>query len=74
MVRLDLQSMRLASRRATRRTLLVPDLIEAALARLGDRRFTPEEQAIILRAVSDPSVVQWPDWWEVRGRGKKGET
>lgn len=46
------------------RIMLEPWLFEAALARLGDRRLTPEQQATIVDATRTPSKVKWPDWWE----------
>src|SRR5262245_34021006 len=39
-------------------------LVEAALARLGDRRLTPEEQATIVKATRSPRKVEWPEWWK----------
>jgi len=54
--------------RAKRRIVLPPDLVEYALAREPHRRFTREEQAMIVRGLADPSVVNWPEYWEVRGR------
>lgn len=53
--------------RETARMLLEPWLVEAALARLGERRLTREEQETVVRATRTPHKVQWPDWWEVRG-------
>lgn len=55
----------LISRRASRRTLLMPALVEVALARL-DRQLTRDEQEIVMRAVATPHLVNWPEWWEVR--------
>jgi hypothetical protein len=52
--------------RPTTRLMLQPWLVEAALARLGDRRLTPEQQATILRATRTPHKVNWPDWWDKR--------
>ncbi len=43
--------------------VLEPWLIEAALARLGDRRLTLAEQQLVVVATHTPSKVQWPDWW-----------
>jgi hypothetical protein len=45
---------------------LEPWLVQAALARLGERRLSREEQATILAATRTPRKVTWPDWWEVR--------
>jgi hypothetical protein len=49
--------------RPTARLLIEPWLVEAALARLGDRRLTLAEQAEIWRATRTPRRVNWPDWW-----------
>ena len=53
------------SRRATRRTLIMPELAEEALRRLGDRHLDRDQQAIVLRVIAMPDKVKWPDWWEV---------
>lgn len=52
----------LASARARTRLLLEPFLVEAALARL-ERPLCLDEQKVVLRAVSDPKKVNWPEWW-----------
>ncbi len=44
---------------------LKPWLVEAALARLGERRFTVEEQGVVVRATHAPHKVPWPEWWSV---------
>ena len=36
-----------------------------ALARLGDKRLTIDEQHEIVRATRTPKKVRWPDWWVV---------
>jgi hypothetical protein len=46
--------------------VLEPWLVEEALARLGDRRLSLEEQAEVVRATRTPRKVRWPDWWEIR--------
>lgn len=46
---------------------LKPWIVEAALARLGDRRLTMEEQEVVLRATQLPNQVRWPEWWSVFG-------
>lgn len=45
---------------------LKPWIVQAALARLGDRRLTSQEQEIIIEATHSPDKVQWPEWWSVR--------
>ena len=52
--------------RDTARMVLEPWIVEAALARLGRRRLTVEEQERVVDATRTPSKVRWPDWWEVR--------
>jgi hypothetical protein len=60
-----LKAMGLASRRAKKTLRLHPFVIEAALRRMGARRLTVDEQMVVLRLVSDPSKVNWPDWWDM---------
>jgi hypothetical protein len=51
--------------RSSARMMLEPWLVEAALARLGERRLSPDEQSEIMRATRTSHRVRWPDWWEV---------
>lgn len=51
--------------RPTARMALEPWLVEAALARLGDRKLTRDEQAKVVRATRTPHKVKWPHWWEI---------
>jgi hypothetical protein len=44
-----------------------PWIVEAALARLGSRRLSIEEQREVWGATRTPHKVRWPDWWEVKG-------
>lgn len=46
---------------------LKPWLVEAALARLGDRRLTPAEQREVWNATRKPESVAWPSGWTERG-------
>ena len=46
---------------------LKPWIVEAALARLGKRQLTPEEQREVWNAAHKPTSVNWPDWWTERG-------
>lgn len=48
------------------RLMLKPWIVEAALARLGDRRLSHEEQRTVLASTRTPEKVRWPDWWTVR--------
>ena len=42
---------------------LQPWIVEAALARLGDRRLTADEQRVVIEATRTPEKVRWPGWW-----------
>ncbi|MDC8755187.1 DUF5681 domain-containing protein [Erythrobacter sp. sf7] len=42
---------------------LNPWIVEAALARLGDRQLTFEEQREVWDATRTPHKVRWPEWW-----------
>lgn len=44
---------------------LKPWLVEAALARFGERRLTVEEQKVVVQATHAPHTVRWPEWWSV---------
>ena len=46
---------------------LKPWIVEAALARFGDRQLTPADQREIWNATQKPQTVAWPDWWTERG-------
>ena len=50
--------------RPSARVALEPWVIEAALARLGERKLTIEEQRVVLDATRTPWKVAWPQWWE----------
>lgn len=52
--------------RPTARIALEPWLVEAALARLGVRTLTPEEQTKVYKATRTPHKVKWPEWWQVK--------
>ena len=45
---------------------LKPWLVELALARLGTRTMTVEEQRTVVDATHKPELVDWPDWWVVK--------
>jgi hypothetical protein len=61
---------KLAPYRTSARILLEPWLVEKALARLGERQLSREEQAKVIQAVRTPHKVQWPDWWEIKPQGR----
>lgn len=42
-------------------------IVEAALARFGERRLTPDEQREVWDATRKPESVAWPQWWTERG-------
>lgn len=51
--------------RETARMALEPWIVEAALARLGEKRLTLGEQQTVYKATRTPWKVRWPDWWEI---------
>lgn len=51
--------------RPTARIAIEPWLVQAALARLGTRRLSREEQDCVVNATRMPHKVEWPAWWEV---------
>lgn len=46
---------------------LNPWIVEAALARLGSRRLSKEEQREVWDAIRTPNKVNWPEWWSYLG-------
>ena len=42
---------------------LQPWIVEAAIAHLGDRRLTADEQRVVIEATRTPDKVRWPGWW-----------
>lgn len=57
--------------RPSARMMLEPWIVEAALARLGQRRLSREEQEVVLAATRTPHKVTWPEWWEADLRDRK---
>lgn len=49
--------------RPTARMALEPWVVERALARLGGRRLSREQQAKVVGATRTPNKVRWPEWW-----------
>lgn len=45
---------------------LKPWIVTEALAKLGDRRLSAEEQRTVVRSTRRTEEVHWPEWWEVR--------
>ncbi|KAB2886508.1 MAG: hypothetical protein F9K34_01920 [Albidovulum sp.] len=62
-----LESLRMACKldryRPTARMALEPWIVEAALARLGGRRLSREQQRTVVQATRTPRKVNWPEWW-----------
>lgn len=52
--------------RPTARIVLETWIVEAALARLGARRLSVEEQRTVFKATRTPWKVEWPAWWKVK--------
>ena len=44
-----------------------PWAVEAALARLGERKLTEAEQREVWNCTRMPHKVTWPEWWTLRG-------
>lgn len=63
------QPLRIATKldrfRETSRLMLEPWVVEKALARLGARRLSRQDQATVLATTRTPKKVTWPSWWEV---------
>jgi hypothetical protein len=57
--------------RPSARMMLEPWIVEAALARFGDRRLSRVEQQVVLAATRTPHKVNWPVWWETDLRDRK---
>lgn len=49
--------------RPTARIAIEPWIVEAALARLGGRRLSREQQRTVMQATRTPRKVNWPEWW-----------
>ena len=47
-----------------------PWLVEAALARFGDRRLTGDEQKVVYQCTRTPWKVRWPEWWSFQGQSE----
>ena len=54
-------------RETTARLVLEPWIVEAALARFGEKRLPPRQE-IVLKATRTPAKVRWPDWWVAKPR------
>jgi hypothetical protein len=52
--------------RDSAKVMLESWIVEAALARFGDRRLTTHEQQIVVKATRTPYKVRWPEWWTER--------
>lgn len=52
--------------------VLEPWLVETALERLGHKRLTRQEQETVWVATRSPGKVNWPDWWQVKGKSDDG--
>lgn len=45
---------------------LKPWVVEAALARLGGRHLTRDEQRSVWNSSYKPETIRWPEWWSYR--------
>jgi Family of unknown function (DUF5681) len=48
------------------RFMLKPWIVDAALARMGNRQLTSEQQRVVIASVQNPEKVNWPSWWTER--------
>ena len=60
---LSLANLKYPTDKARVRWELNPWIVEAALARLGSRRLSKEEQREVWNATRTPHKVTWPEWW-----------
>lgn len=56
---------KLDANRETCRMMIEPWLVQAAMERLGEKRFTESEKQTILKATRTPRKVKFPDWWDL---------
>lgn len=65
---LDLFGMALKLRKYSddARYVFKPWIVQLALDRLGDRRLTLQEQAVVVAATNTPKKARWPEWWIAR--------
>lgn len=55
----------LDGQRESARLVLETWAVEAALAGLGDRQLTVDEQQTVMAATRLPHKVRWPTWWSI---------
>lgn len=63
---LDLARLKYPTDEARVRWEINPWVVEAALARLGGKQLSSEEQGEVWKSARTPEKVRWPDWWTVR--------
>lgn len=51
--------------------LMMPWIVDLALARLEPGALNDEEQVVVVRATSTPEKVRWPDWWGEENRRRR---
>ena len=56
-------AVKLDAYRPTARIALKPWVVEAALARMGNRKLDSEQQKVVWKATQTPWKVRWPSWW-----------
>lgn len=64
---------KLDRRRETAKLKLEPWIVEAALARFGEKRLSEEDQRKVVGLTRRPHTVRWPDWWAVKPRSHGGK-
>lgn len=48
------------------RSELSPWIVEAAIARLGEKRLSQDDQREVWNATRAPHKVNWPEWWAIK--------
>jgi hypothetical protein len=64
--KLDLARLKYPTDEKRVRWEISPWAVEAALARLGTRRLSLDEQREVIANTRSPHKVAWPQWWSVR--------
>lgn len=66
-----LKDVEILSQRSRKYHLMMPWIVELALARLEPGALNDEEQVVVVRATSTPEKVRWPDWWGEENRRRR---
>ena len=67
----ELKALKILNSRSRKYHLLMPWIVELALARLEPGALNDDEQAVVVRATSTPERVRWPEWWDENRRKRQ---